>query len=164
MIDFIVETGVGLTNSTSYVDIDYFRDYWETLGITFSESDDTLSAWLNEATRYVDLNYRFYSVPTTQNLTLYPGLVTKTQALEFPRLLWGTEIPIELKKGVCELAYARQGIDSDNKISTGISSESYGPVSVSYSSSSSNSKIVYKTANLWLYKICYTKVRRILPT
>lgn len=161
-MNFIIENGTGLTNSTSYVSEDYFREYWEDLGVTLAETDDVIAGWLNEATRYIDLSYNFFSTPTTESLVLFSTLKTKTQALEFPRVLWGTELPIELKKGLCEIAYARQGQDPDRAVQTNIASESYGPVSVSYKSGTN--KTFYKTANLWLFKICYAKTRRVSPT
>jgi len=161
-INFVVETGTGLVDATSYVDIDDFKQYWEDLGVSITDTNDTIMAWLNEATRYADLSYSYFSTATTLIST---SPYRKTQALEFPRVFWGTEIPIELKRGICELAYARKGVDPNSKVTSGISSESYGAVSVSYTSgNNSNSKAIYKTANLFMRCISFSKKNRVSPT
>lgn len=77
---FIVETGEGLEDATSYVDLEFAATYAEsfftsamyTLWNTATEAE--LERNLNRASMYLDNTYVFKGIPTTT-----------TQALQFPR-------------------------------------------------------------------------------
>ena len=133
-IQFVVETGTGASTSTSYATVAQFKQYWENRGTTFSEADAIIQAWINQATEFIDINYKFEG-----------EIVYSTQALEWPRV-WvinksniavdSTKIPDEIINATCFLA--RQVKDGDLNVSDdGVKSVSYGPVSKTYSKSSS---------------------------
>jgi len=128
-IQFTVETGTGASTSTSYATVAQFKQYWENRGTTFSESDTIIEAWLNQATEYIDINYKFEG-----------EVVYSTQALEWPRV-WtigkmniaidSDTVPTEIINATCYLA--RQVKDGDlNSVDDGVKSISYGPVSKTY--------------------------------
>jgi hypothetical protein len=153
-VQFVVEDGTGLSTSTSYVELAEFRQYWENKGVDYSvvggTTDAQVQVWLNEATAYTDLTY------------CWPGaLVDEDQALAVPRTGWvdvygrdlDDSVPTYLKNGVCELAGTRQGTDPEAVSEVGVSSQSYGPVSVSYSGGRNGQTITYPTASKWFGKM-----------
>lgn len=100
---FVVETGEGLADATSYVDLDFAADYAEsfftnamyTLWTTATEAD--LERSLNRASMYLDSTYVFKGVPQTT-----------TQALQFPRSMVFnrdysaiTGVPKAIKQATC---------------------------------------------------------------
>jgi hypothetical protein len=126
-IQFVVETGTGGTTSTSYATVAQFKQYWENRGVTYSDADATIEAWLNMATAFID-GYNFEGNPLSQN-----------QALEWPRYdvtdklgYVITGIPTALINAVCYMAAeAKKGpLDQPGE---GVKSVTYGPVSKSYS-------------------------------
>jgi hypothetical protein len=136
-INFIVEDGTGLSNSTSYASISNFKQYWVNRGIVVTDTDDQIKAYLNSATEYMDITYRFKGNPRFVN----------TQVLQWPRILvnqmgvpWAymqnrliaiNEIPREIIDSCCYLAYeAKQG--SLNLIDEGVKIRSIGPMSTIY--------------------------------
>ena len=150
-IIFVVEDGTGLTNSTSYVSVAEFVQYWENKGTDYSATAEaTAQAWLNEATDYADNTYCWGG-----------SLGDEDQALAVPRDGWNDvygrdlddSVPTFLKNGVAELAGIRQGADPESSVSVGVSSESYGPVSVSYKGSSPGTTVKYTTAEKWFGKL-----------
>lgn len=162
-LQFIIEDGTGKTDSTSYADVADFRQYFENKGTTFTETDDEIKPWLNEATEYADNNYRWGGTK-----------FSSTQALKIPRSDWydcdgediSSSVPIQLKKGVYELAYSRKGAQS---ISVGgstdntVKSKSMGPARVEYRSSTSanNGTITYPKADAWFKCLGMAPVGRV---
>ena len=76
---FVVETGVGLSNATSYSSVAAFKAYHEDTCVTLpaGHTNKKIQGWLIEATRYLDRRYR----------TVYIGIRRLgTQSLEFPRI------------------------------------------------------------------------------
>jgi hypothetical protein len=132
-IEFVVESGTGASTSTSYCTVAQFKQYWENKGLPYCESDVTIEGWLNQATEYIDLNYNFEGQPSLD-----------TQALEWPRLyamdrlgyyISAGTIPKEIINATCYLAaQCKTGVLST--VDNGVKSESYGPVSVTYSKTS----------------------------
>lgn len=102
---FKVETGAGLTNSTSYVSTDYADDYFEPTAsktVWLALSDEQKEYLLSWATRYID-----------QKADWKGTIYSETQALRWPRegaytrdkiAIGGTVIPRQLKDAVCEVA------------------------------------------------------------
>lgn len=134
-IEFVQEDGTGLSNATSYASIAQFRQYWENRGVDYStKSDAQVKGYLNAATEYIDMNYKFKS---SQKVT--------TQALEWPRLdvydqncILVTGAPVEVINATCFMA--AQVINGQlNQVETNVRSESAGPVSVSYGGNPSKS-------------------------
>lgn len=149
-IEFVVEDGTGLETSTSYVSLAEFRQYWENRGVDYSlaggTTDSMIQVWLNEATAYADITYHWGGF-----------LYDEDQALAIPRTSWvdvygrdiDESVPDPLKNGICELAAKRQGVDPEASLDVGLSSQSYGPVSVSYKGSSGKKIVSYPTADKW---------------
>ncbi len=90
----VLEDGTGLTNSESYVDVDYVDAYFLKRGINEWASLTNREQLIIRAMDYIENNYAY------QGTKLVP-----TQSLQFPRLICGeTVYPIALKNAVCELA------------------------------------------------------------
>lgn len=148
-IEFVVEDGTGLSTSTSYVSVAEFVQYWENKGTDYSATSEAIvQAWLNEATAYADLS------------KCWGGTISDDdQALLIPRTGWNDvygrdlddSVPTFLKNGVCELAGKRRGVDPESSVATGISSKSFGGISVSYKGNGAETK--YPTADKWFSKM-----------
>ena len=161
-ITFEVENGTGKINATSYVSISEYKAYWANRGITITDTDDNIKIYLNLATEYTD------------SIANYCGQIySDTQALFVPRLNWydtkwkdiSESVPIQLKNAVCEFAYIRKADNLEDVKTSGISSESYGPVSVVYNGDSGQAKVSYPNAMKWLKQItCGGGGMRIIPT
>lgn len=128
-INFVQETGTASSTATSYASIAQYQQYWLDRGVTISDSDDSIKAWLNAATEFIDTEYSFMGC-----------IVSSTQALAWPRAdmvkkngvgIDSDEIPTELINATCFLATeAKNG--NLNRADYGIKSESIGPVSKTY--------------------------------
>ena len=162
MIEFLLEDGTGLAAATSYASVAGFEQYFENKGTTFTQADETIQAWLNDATEYADNNYRWGG-----------SKFSTTQALKVPRSNWtdceGTDIsesvPTELAKGIYELAYARKGASSINtgsKVDNTVSSKSIGGLSVSYRGAVSTLGVLsYPKADKWFSCLDMQPVGRV---
>lgn len=144
-IEFIQEDGTGKTDATSYASIAQYKQYWENRGTDYSAvADDTIKAYLNLATDYIDNTYIFKSEKTNED-----------QALEWPRynvvkdkhgnLYEDDEIPIDLINATCYLAANSTEL---YQTGSGVSQESYGPVSKTYSNASGQTN--FPVANKYL--------------
>ena len=129
-IEFIVENGTGLTSATSYVSIAEYKQYYENRGIDYTATADaTIQAKLNVATEYIDNNYTFIG-----------RISNDDQSLSFPRVglskngdaIDSDVIPQDVKDAVC---YIADKVKNGNieQVDTGVKSESFGPVSATYS-------------------------------
>jgi len=129
-IEFIVETGAGLTNATSYVSVAEYKQYYENRGIDYTATAEaTIQAKLNIATEYIDNNYNFIG-----------NISNDDQALSFPRVglskngnaIDSNVIPQDVKDAVC---YIADKVKNGNieQVDEGVKSESFGPVSKTYS-------------------------------
>jgi hypothetical protein len=131
-IEFVVEDGTGKADATSYATTAAFDQYWENRGETFSEADAVKQAWLNIATSYIDIRYRFFGAKTTPD----------TQALEWPRTnvldrngdkITNTVLPADITNATIELAkVVRSNSDLYADDSDKVQSRSLGPASVTY--------------------------------
>ncbi len=117
------DTTIGGDSSTSYVDLDYCKQYLFDAGYTDAGTipDSDLKRALNKATRWIDSNYRTY----------YTGIRQyDDQLLEWPRsssyypldnyYISEDTIPIEIKYATCEVAHL---INSGEDISATISKD-----------------------------------------
>lgn len=128
-INFVQETGSALSTGTSYASIAQYKQYWLDRGTTVSDSDDSIKAWLNQATEFIDNEYSFMGC-----------IVSSTQALAWPRADMVNRngvaidfdvIPSEIINATCFLAAeAKKG--NLNRTDYGVKSESIGPVSKTY--------------------------------
>lgn len=90
----IIENGEGLSNSESYVDVDYVDAYFLKRGITEWAGLTNREQLIVRAMDYIENNYTYQGTK-----------LVSTQALQFPRLINGEILyPIALKNAVCELA------------------------------------------------------------
>ena len=90
----VIENGQGLSNSESYVDVDYVDAYFLKRGNTEWDSITNKESRIVLAMDYIENNYTYQGTK-----------LVSTQSLQFPRLINGeTVYPIALKNAVCELA------------------------------------------------------------
>jgi hypothetical protein len=128
----IVETGEGLANAESLVDLAYLKAFASSRGTVFAKTDEQLEQDLRKVHDYLN------------NIEgLFKGCRTKTdQALAFPRngvYIYGayipkTAVPIRIKQAVSQLVIEAQTSDlmpntTDSRI---VTQETVGPISTSY--------------------------------
>lgn len=91
----VLEDGTGLTNSESYVDVDYVDAYFLKRGITQWDTLTNREQLIIRAMDYIENNYTYQGTK-----------LVSTQALQFPRLVDGETVmpPLSLKNALCELA------------------------------------------------------------
>lgn len=90
----VIENGQGLSNTESYVDVDYVDAYFLKRGITEWAGLTNREQLIVRAMDYIENNYTYQGTK-----------LVSTQALQFPRLINGEILyPIALKNAVCELA------------------------------------------------------------
>lgn len=142
-----VETGTGSTTADSYVALADFKAYCDGRGYSYAGTADTvLEQKLRLATDYVDTVFRYKGV------RLLSG-----QAREFPRTTLiddsGYEItgvPARVVRATCELAF--KGITEDLYVDLDrggrVTSESVGPISVSYAADAPAGKTFRFAENL----------------
>ena len=139
---FEVEDGTGKADATSYATLAAFRQYWENRGIDYSDggtpgaTDTEISIWLNTATSYIDMNYRFFGARTNDSGATTP------QALQWPRKnvldrdgneIASDSLPIDIANACIELArVVKDNSDLYADESANIESQSLGPASVTY--------------------------------
>ena len=135
----VVESGEGLPNSESYIDLDYLIDYATKRGI---DSSSMTEANIIKAMDYFETSYTFKGTK-----------LKDTQALEFPRLINGeVEYPVRVKSAVCELALKSVNVlleDTSQKVIK----EKAGELEVQYSENSSqevNYNFVFNLIAPWL--------------
>ena len=158
----IVEDGTGLSNAQSYISVADFQAYWTARGMDYTgEDDETIEIWLILATKYADANYN------------WDGMIATTdQSLNIPRVNWYDKqgrdlnymVPSFIKYGVCELAAIRQADNFETTATTGVKSESYGPVSITYSGDGGSSKVIYTTAMSYFRNGLAPVGLRVIPT
>ena len=135
----IIEYGQGLSNSESYVDVDYVDAYFLKRGITEWAGLTNREQLIVRAMDYIENNYSYQGTK-----------LVSTQALQFPRLIDGeTVYPIALKNAVCELALKSNEEDLLQDISKSVISEKVGELEVKYDSNQDDNKIFTK-ANQYL--------------
>lgn len=147
----IVEDGTIVADANSYIDVDYFRDYFNLRNETFDNSDTELESFIVRATQYIDNNFK------------YKGIVEDVeQDLTFPRINLYTRdgilvegIPKKVKKAVCEATKLLvNGTDLFTSYESGAESKSVtvGPIKESYSySNGTSSRTVYSIVKDYLY-------------
>ena len=128
----ILESGEGLPNSESYIDLDYLIAYATKRGI---DSSSMTESNIIKAQDYFETSYKFKGTK-----------LKDTQALEFPRLINGEVIyPVRVKSAVCELALKSVNVLLEDT-SQQVIKEKVGELEVQYSENSSqevNYRYVY---------------------
>lgn len=135
----VIESGEGLPNSESYIDLDYLIDYATKRGI---DSSSMTEANIIKAQDYFETSYTFKGTK-----------LKDTQALEFPRLINGEVVyPVRIKSAVCELALKSVNVlleDTSQKVIK----QKVGELEVQYSENSSqevNYNFVFNLIAPWL--------------
>lgn len=106
-VQFVLEDGTGLSNSTAYLSVAELKQYWDNVGYSYgSVTEMQLEQKINKATEVIEAAYG----------SLWPGYrYSETQALGWPRsdatYIDTTEIaedvvPVEVKKATSEYVYA----------------------------------------------------------
>ena len=136
----VIEDGMGLSNSESYVDVDYVDAYFLKRGITEWAGLTNREQLIVRAMDYIENNYSYQGTK-----------LVSTQALQFPRLIDGETVvpPVALKNAVCELALKSNEEDLLQDISKSVISEKVGELEVKYDSNQDDNKIFTK-ANQYL--------------
>lgn len=137
-INFTVETGSGLDSATSYASVEQFLQYHLDIGTDYSALDvDKVKGYLNKATAFIDMSYRFDGLPYSD-----------TQALSFPRYdiydrndvyIPLGKLPKELIAAVCYLAGLLEEGTEINQINDGISSQSVAGITTAYTNNGQRS-------------------------
>jgi len=157
-MNFEVETGNASETATSYVSVSQYKSYWEDRGVTITDSDNSIQAYLNVATEFIDSFYRYQG-----------DVATNTQALRWPRfncynkygyLVAADTIPKELINSVCFLA-AQAKAGKLNNVEQGIKEESFGPVRKVYSKSSTSFSFDYVDNQMKDYLIYGNAIQRV---
>lgn len=135
----VVESGEGLPNSESYIDLDYLIAYATKRGIDYSNMTE---ANIIKAQDYFETSYTFKGTK-----------LKDTQALEFPRLINGEVIyPTRIKSAICELALKSVNVLLEDTGRATIR-EKVGELEVQYSENSSqevNYNFVFNLIAPWL--------------
>ena len=128
----VIESGEGLPNSESYIDLDYLIAYANKRGLSVV---DMTEANIVKAQDYFETSYTFKGTK-----------LKDTQALEFPRLINGEVIyPVRVKSAICELALKSVNVLLEDT-SQQVIKERVGELEVQYSENSSqevNYRYVY---------------------
>lgn len=126
----VIENGQGLSNSESYVDVDYVDAYFLKRGINEWASLANREQLIIRAMDYIDNNYTYQGTK-----------LLSTQALQFPRLINGETIyPIALKNAVCELALKSNEEDLLADTDKTTIREKVGPLEIEYDPNQDNIK------------------------
>ena len=91
----IIENGQGLSNSESYVDVDYVDAYFLKRGNSEWDSITNKESKIVLAMDFIENNYTYLGTK-----------LVSTQSLSFPRVINGETVlpPLSLKNALCELA------------------------------------------------------------
>lgn len=136
----IVETGEGLENSESYIDLDYLTAYAAKRGL---DTTGITEANIIKAMDYFESAYQFKGTK-----------LVETQALAFPRYINNEVVyPVRVKNAVCELTIKSKSAEllADSERLT--TSEKVGEIEVHYSEYSKdevNYNFVYNLILPWL--------------
>jgi hypothetical protein len=138
-----IESGIGMTDSESYVDVAYVDAYFLKRGNTEWDLIDNKEAQIIKAMDYFESSYLFKGEKLNQN-----------QALAFPRLINGVvEFPTRVKSAICELALKSSTAVLLEDTSKSVLSEKVGELEVSYDPNSRdgiNYEFVFNLIAPWL--------------
>lgn len=143
----IVETGSGLSNADSYITLLAFQQFCDSRGYNYDAYDDEVQEQrLRIATSYIDTIFRYKGARSSVS-----------QALEFPRvdcLDWSslpvTGVPLRVKQACAELAFKAltENLYLDQDRGGKVTSESVGPISVTYAEDAPTGKVWQLAHNL----------------
>ena len=126
----VIENGQGLSNSESYVDVDYVDAYFLKRGINEWASLANREQLIIRAMDYIENNYTYQGTK-----------LISTQALQFPRLINGeTVYSIAIKNALCELALKSNEDDLLADTDKTTIREKVGALEVEYDPNQDNTK------------------------
>ena len=126
----VIENGQGLSNSESYVDVDYVDAYFLKRGINEWASLTNREQLIIRAMDYIENNYTYQGTK-----------LISTQALQFPRLINGeTVYSIAIKNALCELALKSNEDDLLADTDKTTIREKVGALEVEYDPNQDNTK------------------------
>jgi hypothetical protein len=138
-----IESGIGMTDSESYVDVAYVDAYFLKRGNTEWDLIDNKEACIIKATDFFESSYLFKGEKLNPN-----------QALSFPRLINGVvEFPVRVKNSICELALKSSTATLLEDTSKSVLSEKVGELEVTYDANSRdgvNYEFVFNLIAPWL--------------
>jgi len=147
-VEFVVEDGSGKSDSTSYMSVEDFRQFWENRGKDYNDTlypDAKVQAFLNNATAWIGYTYRFEGV-----------LFLETQALDFPRnhiydkneIDVSLTVPKEIEYATAYLGeYELKGKSLNDVQVLGVKSKKIGPVSLSFDSITAAGSVQIRAAH-----------------
>lgn len=154
----VVETGSQSTTANSYITQSDYNTYINDRHITRAASPPSS----NDQISYIHQAMSYFEA-----LSFKGKKATETQALQFPRThltidgydIDGSEIPIEVKESIYELAYAyEQGYGLDAPIERATAKEKVGELEVEYKSSSAD-RVLTPAATRALRKLVHSPTR-----
>jgi hypothetical protein len=157
-INFVQETGTGSSTSTSYASVAQYKQYWLDRGTLITDPDDSIKAYLNQATEYIDSKYVFMG-----------EVINLEQSLSFPRVGVMTKnrvivdsdtVPKEVINATCYLG-AEAKKNNLNRIDENVKSLSYGPVSKTFSMSADSISFPVVDRYLSAFTISGTSMVRV---
>lgn len=127
-MSLVIESGVGLENSESYVDVAYVDAYFLKRGNDEWDLIENKEACIVKSMDYFESSYLFKGEKLNEN-----------QALAFPRLINGVvEFPTRIKSAICELALKAGTAALLEDTSKSVLSEKIGELEVTYDPNSSD--------------------------
>lgn len=165
-IEFIVEDGTGKTDSTSYIDVLFFQQYWKNRGIDFDgEATEDIKAWLNLGTSYIDSTYfeQFQGVRANEDQALQWPRHGKAKSLSNEIInywqicdtrtsdwIQSDEIPNSLKNALAEIAKVAKDSPDLYGTSDGIKSKRLGPGAITYTDFHAAGEIDYPAVQKYI--------------
>lgn len=143
----VVEDGTGLDDAESYISFDEFRAYCDNRGYDYEAFDrPVIEQRLRLASEYIDTEWRYKATR-----------LKASQMREFPRdglTDWSghavTGVPVRVKHACAELAFKGLSESLRKDLNRGgmVTSESIGPMSVSYAEGAPVGKVFTAAARL----------------
>lgn len=119
---FIVEDGSIVAGANAYIDVAFYKSYWNDRGGHGNHSDEQKQAAIVIATQYVDNNFNWRG-----------RIISEEQPLDFPRsgvyddenrAIDNDVVPVNLKYAICE--YAKRQLD--NPLQPDVSPDDLGTI------------------------------------
>lgn len=143
----VVENGTGMADAESYLSVAAFKDYCDKWGYAYGTTTDAvIEQKLRQATNFIDTIFRYKGTR-----------LLASQALEYPRdglTDWSgfdiTGVPQRVAKATAELAFKAltESLYTDLDRGGMVTSESVGPLSVSYADGAPVGKVYRFAENL----------------
>lgn len=142
-MSLVIETGVGLENAESYVDITYVTAYFTKRGVTEWDAITNKESAIIKAMDYFESSFEFKGTKLNDN-----------QALAFPRYINDlVEYSTRIKNAICELALKTATTNLLEDTEQRVKREKVGELEVEYDTNDSQTvkyNFVYNLIAPWL--------------